>query len=204
MGRVPVRRSSPHQVTSTQAPGDATTRRFVTHFATPPPFTESSSVPGITTGDAVQAATALLLHGALGRPLLPVAPKRMAVMVQASSRAQAEGGHRHRGRMQARLAQSPACFAFRHPWRSVSVELGRVNSHPAKLPPFCPPLPPAQVPTPEGYFGNAVRMLDVSLPANTSQPVAGDAAGALAALAGAIRQATAAFRAQPVSRLRRS
>lgn len=45
---------------------------------------EGSQVPGITMGDAVQAATALLLHGALDRPLLPVTPKRMAVMVQAS------------------------------------------------------------------------------------------------------------------------
>lgn len=59
-----------------------------------------------------------------------------------------------------------------------------------------------QVPTPEGYFGNAVRMLDVSLPANTSQPTAGDAVGAVAALAGAIRLATAAFRAQPVRQMR--
>lgn len=47
------------------------------------PPAEGSNVPGITTGDSVQAATALLLHSVLGRPLLPVAPKRMAVMVQA-------------------------------------------------------------------------------------------------------------------------
>lgn len=36
----------------------------------------------MTTGDAVQAAAGLLLHSVLGRPLLPVAPHAMAVMVQ--------------------------------------------------------------------------------------------------------------------------
>lgn len=60
-----------------------------------------------------------------------------------------------------------------------------------------------QVPVPEGYFGNAVRMLDVSLPAGTCQPGEGDHAGALRQLAGGIRQASAAFRAQPVRLLLR-
>ena len=36
----------------------------------------------ISTGDAVQAATGLLVHAALGLPLLPLAPKSMAVLVQ--------------------------------------------------------------------------------------------------------------------------
>ncbi|PRW20583.1 putative acetyltransferase isoform X2 isoform A [Chlorella sorokiniana] len=36
----------------------------------------------ITSGDAVQAAAALLMHTADGRPLLPVAPKHLAVIVQ--------------------------------------------------------------------------------------------------------------------------
>ena len=55
-----------------------------------------------------------------------------------------------------------------------------------------------QMPTPPGYFGNAVHMLRVSLPEGTPQPAAGDYAGALKQLAGAIRHATAAFRSQPV------
>ncbi|PSC71001.1 Histone acetyltransferase GCN5 [Micractinium conductrix] len=89
----------------------------------------------ISTGDAVQAATGLLVHAALGLPLLPLAPKSMAVLVQ--------------------------------------------------------------LPTPDGYFGNASRMLKISLPAGNAQPAEGDAAGALQALAGAIRRATAAFRSNP-------
>ena len=56
-----------------------------------------------------------------------------------------------------------------------------------------------QLPTPDGYFGNASRMLKISLPAGNAQPAEGDAAGALQALAGAIRRATAAFRSNPVS-----
>ena len=46
----------------------------------------SSSSPGpglvITTGDAVQAACALLLHAATGQPLLPPPPRSMSVLVQ--------------------------------------------------------------------------------------------------------------------------
>jgi hypothetical protein len=97
---------------------------------------DGNAVPGITTGDAVQAACGLLVHTALGKPLLPVAPQAMMVLVQ--------------------------------------------------------------MPTPAGYFGNAAHMLRVSLPEGTAQPAAGDYAGALKQLAGAIRSATAAFRSQPV------
>lgn len=78
------------------------------------------------------------MHIADGRPLLPVAPKHMAVLVQ--------------------------------------------------------------LPAPEGYFGNGCRLLRVSVPAGTPQPAAHDAAAAhaaLCALAGAIRQATTAFRSDP-------
>ncbi|PRW20469.1 family type I secretion periplasmic adaptor subunit [Chlorella sorokiniana] len=88
--------------------------------------------PAITTGDAVQAAAALLIHAAHAHPLLPVAPQAMAAMVL--------------------------------------------------------------LPTPKDFFGNAVRMLSVSLPADTKQPAEGDALGALRALAGGIRQATLRFR----------
>lgn len=83
----------------------------------------------------MQGAAALLMHGCDGRPLLPVAPKHMAVLVQ--------------------------------------------------------------MPAPEGYFGNGSRLLRVSLPAGTAQPGPGGATAALRALAGAIRRATAAFRANP-------
>ena len=92
--------------------------------------------PAVTTGDAVQAAAALLIHAAQARPLLPVAPHAMAVMVQ--------------------------------------------------------------LPTPKDFFGNAVSMLSVSLPAGTEQPGPGDAAATLRALAGAIRQATLRFRGDKV------
>ena len=95
-----------------------------------------NAVPGITTGDAVQAACGLMMHTAVGKPLLPVAPQAMMVLVQ--------------------------------------------------------------MPTPPGYFGNAVHMLRVSLPEGTAQPAEGDYAGALKQLAGAIRSATTAFRCQPV------
>ena len=96
--------------------------------------TDGSELP-VTTGDAVQAAAALLMHAAEGRPLLPVPPKCMAVLVQ--------------------------------------------------------------MPAPEGYLGNGTRFLKVALPAGTPQPAAHDAPAALRALAGAIRQATAAFRTSP-------
>ncbi|PRW20453.1 concanavalin A-like lectin glucanase [Chlorella sorokiniana] len=73
-----------------------------------------------------------------------------------------------------------------------------------------PPLPVAphamaamvQLPTPNDYFGNAVHMLRVKLPAGTPQPDPSDASGALQALAGAIRRATAAFRGSPEEQLR--
>ena len=91
----------------------------------------------ITTGDALQAACGLLVHAALGRPLLPVKPHAMAVIVQQ--------------------------------------------------------------PTPPGFFGNAAHMLRVNVPPGSEQPAAGDHAGALQRLAGAIRGATAAFHSQPVS-----
>lgn len=100
--------------------------------------TAAAANPAVTTGDAVQAAAALLLHAATEQPLLPCAPRAMVALVQ--------------------------------------------------------------LPTPPGHFGNAVHMLRVKLPEGTPQPAAGDWAGALAALAGAIRGATAAFRAEPVSR----
>lgn len=90
----------------------------------------------VTTGDAVQAATVLLLHAAQGLPLLPVAPQAMSVMLL--------------------------------------------------------------LPTPPSFFGNAVRMLSVSLPAGTAQPADGNGAGALCQLAGAIRAATLRFRQDPV------
>ena len=56
-----------------------------------------------------------------------------------------------------------------------------------------------QLLAPAGYLGNAVHVLRVSLPAGTAQPAEGDYAGALQQLAGAIRQATVAFRSRPVS-----
>lgn len=90
----------------------------------------------VTTGDAVQAAAALLIHAAHHRPLLPVAPLAMAVMVL--------------------------------------------------------------LPTPKDYFGNAVRMLSVSLPPGTQQPAEHDAPGALRALASGIREATLRFRGDKV------
>lgn len=112
-------------------------RPLLTHRTAPPPLkTEGNSVAGITTGDAVQAAAALLMHAAQAKPLLPVAPKVMAVLVQ--------------------------------------------------------------MPAPPGYFGNAARMLKVSLPAGSAQPAAGDYADALRTLAGAIHEATASFRSDPV------
>ena len=92
--------------------------------------------PAVTTGDAVQAAAALLIHAAHRRPLLPVVPQSMAAMVL--------------------------------------------------------------LPTPKDFFGNAVRMLSVSLPAGTQQPAVHDALGALRALAGGIRQATIRFRSDKV------
>lgn len=46
-----------------------------------PAVTDGTDLP-VTSGDAVQAAAALLMHAAGGRPLLPVAPKAMAVLVQ--------------------------------------------------------------------------------------------------------------------------
>lgn len=68
-----------------------------------------------------------------------------------------------------------------------------------------PPLPVApkclclvaQLPTPDGFFGNAARLLPVRLPEGTAQPAEGDWAGALRTLAGASRQALSAFRSDP-------
>ncbi|KAI3430263.1 hypothetical protein D9Q98_004859 [Chlorella vulgaris] len=54
-----------------------------------------------------------------------------------------------------------------------------------------------QLPAPAGYFGNAVCMLEVSLPVGTPQPTTTNWRAALSQLAGAIRSATAAFRTQP-------
>lgn len=101
------------------------------------PHLDAGGNPAVTTGDAVQAVAALIMHAASGRPLLPVAPKSVAVVVQ--------------------------------------------------------------LPSPPGYFGNGTRMLPVRLPAGTEQPAAGDWEGALRQLAGAMRQAIATFRTQPVS-----
>lgn len=90
--------------------------------------------------------------------------------------------------------------------RGKRVERGKAGTlaqqEPAGTPHTHPPntLPFPQMPTPPGYFGNAVRMLEVSLPANTQQPADGDWVAALARLAGAIRRATAAFRSEPVRR----
>lgn len=54
-----------------------------------PPATSQARHPStgsgdtaVTTGDAVQATAALLLHAAQGLPPLPVAPKAMSVMLQ--------------------------------------------------------------------------------------------------------------------------
>jgi hypothetical protein len=94
----------------------------------------------VTTGDAVQAACALLLHAALDLPLLPIKPRSMAALVQQA--------------------------------------------------------------TPPGYSGNAAYMLRVNLPPGTQQPAPGDSFGALRQLAGAVRAATAAFRASPEAGLR--
>jgi hypothetical protein len=104
------------------------------------PPAAGNPIPGVTTGDAVQSACALLLHAAQGRPLLPVRPHCMAALVQQ--------------------------------------------------------------PTPEGYVGNAAYMLRVGLPPGSEQPAAGDGRGALQALAGALRAATAAFRASPEAAVR--
>ena len=59
----------------------------------------------------------------------------------------------------------------------------------------------AQLPTPPGFFGNGGRLLPVRLPAGSARPAEGDWAGALRALAGAIRQAVAAFRSDPEAQL---
>ena len=106
-----------------------------------PPTPHAAGNPAVTTGDAVQAAAALLLHAAQGKPLLPVAPKAMTVMVL--------------------------------------------------------------MPVSSAFFGNAVRMLEASLPAGTPQPAAGDGDGALHTLAGAIRAAVAHFRTDKVVGKRR-
>ncbi|KAL4857541.1 hypothetical protein ACK3TF_002400 [Chlorella vulgaris] len=102
--------------------------------------TEGNPVAAVTTGDAVQAACALLLHAALDLPLLPIKPHSMAALVQQA--------------------------------------------------------------TPPGYTGNAAYMLRVNLPPGTQQPAPGDGFGALRQLAGAVRAATAAFRASPEAGLR--
>lgn len=101
-----------------------------------PRFRRTVGNAQVTTGDAMQAAAALLIHAAHHRPLLPVAPLAMAVMVL--------------------------------------------------------------LPTPKDFFGNAVRMLSVSLPPGTQQPAEHDAPGALRALAGGIREATLRFRSEKV------
>lgn len=75
--------------------------------------------------------------------------------------------------------------------------------HAAHRQPLLPVAPHAMaamvlLPTPRDFFGNAVRMLSVSLPAGTQQRAERDALGALRALAGGIRQATLRFRSDKV------
>ncbi len=142
----------------------------------------------MTTGDAVQAAAGLLLHAVLGRPLLPVAPHAMAVMVQLPTPKDYFGNAGERVQClpiihlhcRSGLLVAPPCHAHgvkRWSPASCCMEHGQQYQGQILLP---------NAPT--------VHMLRVKLPAGTPQPDPADASGALQALAAAIRRATAAFR----------
>lgn len=167
----------------------------------------------------LQAACALLVHAAQEQPLLPVAPAEMAIMVQVC----ALHGRRLCFCWTVWIAEAGCAFG----WNVGIAEAGCAllalapfpccprgsACQPAVRQPcllgladcLTPPLPSLliytprllQLPTPEGYHGNATHTLPVSLPRGTKQPDLYQAA--LAQLAGAIRGATAAFRAAPVS-----
>lgn len=63
--------------------GDQCARHMIRQHHLPPcPTATAAANPAVTTGDAVQAAAALLIHAAMGRPLLPVAPKAITIMLQ--------------------------------------------------------------------------------------------------------------------------